>query len=116
MDRTQGPACAIAAGAATVYRNYFVEVNGNIGQTVDNQIDCLKGVGEALANTNNSLWSMRNGYAMCSSEGLSLINQKLELFTEAEKDKIRESLQIGLHSGIEVTSKLAPQSLSLIHI
>ena len=25
-DRTQGPACAIAAGAATVYRNYFAEL------------------------------------------------------------------------------------------
>ena len=23
LDRTQGPACAIAAGAATIYRNYF---------------------------------------------------------------------------------------------
>jgi hypothetical protein len=27
-DRTQGPACAIAAGAATIYRNYFAEVEG----------------------------------------------------------------------------------------
>src|SRR5690349_4500420 len=25
-DRTQGPACAIAAGAGTIYRNYFVNV------------------------------------------------------------------------------------------
>jgi hypothetical protein len=32
-DRTQGPACAIAAGAATIYRNYFVPVAGGIGQT-----------------------------------------------------------------------------------
>ena len=28
-DRTQGPACAIAAGAATIYRNYFVPVAGD---------------------------------------------------------------------------------------
>ena len=27
-DRTQGPACAIAAGAATIYRNYFAPVGG----------------------------------------------------------------------------------------
>jgi hypothetical protein len=26
-DHTQGPACAIAAGAATIYRNYFVALN-----------------------------------------------------------------------------------------
>ena len=25
-DPTQGPACAIAAGAATIYRNYFVPI------------------------------------------------------------------------------------------
>lgn len=27
-DATQGPACAIAAGAGTIYRNYFVPVRG----------------------------------------------------------------------------------------
>jgi hypothetical protein len=31
-DRTQGPACAIAAGAATIYRNYFAPVGGRDGQ------------------------------------------------------------------------------------
>jgi hypothetical protein len=30
-DHTQGPACAIAAGAATIYRNYFVPVEGSAG-------------------------------------------------------------------------------------
>jgi hypothetical protein len=29
-DHTQGPACAIAAGAATIYRNYFVPVDDEI--------------------------------------------------------------------------------------
>src|SRR4051812_43978744 len=32
-DRTQGPACAIAAGAATIYRNYFAPVGNRVGQT-----------------------------------------------------------------------------------
>ncbi len=32
-DRTQGPACAIAAGAGTIYRNYFAPVGGGLGQT-----------------------------------------------------------------------------------
>jgi hypothetical protein len=31
-DHTQGPACAIAAGAATIYRNYFAPVGGESGQ------------------------------------------------------------------------------------
>src|SRR5262245_50105635 len=30
-DHTQGPACAIAAGAATLYRNYFAPVRDGIG-------------------------------------------------------------------------------------
>lgn len=30
-DNTQGPACAMAAGAATIYRNYFAEVDGQAG-------------------------------------------------------------------------------------
>ena len=37
-DFTQGPACAIACGAGTIYRNYFAPVNGKIGQTSRNQI------------------------------------------------------------------------------
>ena len=40
-DRTQGPACAVAAGAGTIYRNYFASVNGEIGQSAGNQLDCL---------------------------------------------------------------------------
>ena len=44
-DRTQGPACAIAAGAATIYRNYFVPVNGSHGQNTDRQLDGLADLG-----------------------------------------------------------------------
>ena len=40
-DLTQGPACALAAGAATIYRNYFA-------QTPDTQLDALADVGIAL--------------------------------------------------------------------
>ena len=109
FDRTQGPACAIAAGAATVYRNYFAQVNGKIGQTSGNQIDCLSGVGKILGNTHDSLWSMSNGYALCSSEGLSKINDHLYSLDEIEKDQLRQSLRIGLHSEIEVTDKNAPK-------
>lgn len=48
-DRTQGPACAIAAGAGTIYRNYFAPVGGGLGQTRHRQIDALAPLGEALA-------------------------------------------------------------------
>ena len=110
FDRTQGPVCAIAAGAATVYRNYFAEVEGKIGQTFDNQIDCLSNVEDVLDNANDVLWSMSNGYALCSPEGLSKINQRLQSSDESEQDKLRQHLRIGLHSGVEVTDSEAPPS------
>ena len=102
-DRTQGPACAIAAGAGTIYRNYFVECNGRVGQTADNQIDCLADVGAALDNSGDRLWQMRNGYALASKEGLIEINNKLKSITETELDEIRKLLRIGIQRDTEVT-------------
>jgi hypothetical protein len=65
-DRTQAPACAIAAGAATIYRNYFAPVDGIDGQTAERQFDGLADLGEALSEALNkpveALWKMQNGY------------------------------------------------------
>jgi hypothetical protein len=76
-DHTQGPACAIAAGAATIYRNYFAKVGGCDGQTKDRQFDGLADLGEALGEALNqpvaALWKMRNGYALCTRAGLDAI-------------------------------------------
>ena len=77
LDRTQGPACAIAAGAATIFRNYFAPVDGEVGQTRRRQIDCLADVGAKLGNDGGRLWDMRNGYALCSASGLHEITTTL---------------------------------------
>lgn len=107
-DPTQGPACAVAAGAATIYRNYFVPVAGGIGQTADRQIDNLAGVGAALADLTGlavgRLWSMRNGYALASAEGLAAIGAALDGADEAVRDAVRGKLAIGLHRDVEVTA------------
>ena len=52
-DHTQGPACAIAAGAATIYRNYFVPVGSSDGQTKNRQLDGLANLGEVLSEAMN---------------------------------------------------------------
>ena len=65
------PACAIAAGAATIYRNYFVPMDVGIGQAEDRQIDCLADIGAAPGNDAGSLWRMRKGYAQCTSDWLT---------------------------------------------
>ena len=102
-DRTQGPACAVAAGAGTIYRNYFLDVNGRMGQSVNNQIDCLADIGNALGNSDNQLWVMRNGYAFATDNGLISINNKIKASSESEIDELRKLLRIGIQWDTEVT-------------
>jgi hypothetical protein len=102
-DHTQGPACAIAAGAGTIYRNYFAIVNGQTGQSAHNQIDCLADIGAALGNTESRLWEMRNGYALASQSGLGEIAQRLQASSESELDKLRQLLRIGIQWNTQVT-------------
>ena len=106
-DRTQGPACAIAAGAATIYRNYFALVDGSYGQTAIRQLDGLADLGEALSTALNkpvdALWEMLNGYALCSRAGLDAITQHLRVLRPEQVDILRGKLCIGVHSDLEVT-------------
>ncbi len=102
-DLTQGPACAVAAGAGTIYRSYLAEVNGRTGQTSDNQIDCLKDMGMALGNSGDRLWSMQNGYAMATSSGLVEISKKIKSMSKHERDALRQSLRIGIQWDTQVT-------------
>lgn len=106
-DATQGPACAIAAGAATLYRNYFVPVDGVPGQTQARQIDCLRDVGEALGNADARLWTMRNGYALCTEAGLAQVDAALRALDDAGRDALRDRLRIGVHTDVEVTDGVA---------
>lgn len=106
-DPTQGPACAIAAGAATIYRNYFAPVSGGHGQTAERQLDGLAELGAALADALNqpveALWTMQNGYAQCTRAGLDAITKHLRGLSPAQVDKLRGTLCIGIHRDVEVT-------------
>ena len=102
-DLTQGPACAIAAGAGTIYRNYFADVDGQIGQSAERQIDCLRDIGLLLDNSGQRLWEMSNGYALASASGLAEITAKLEAAAEDEIDSLRAALRVGVQSNTEVT-------------
>ena len=102
-DATQGPACAIACGAATVFRNYFAPVGDKIGQTGGEQIDCLADLGEAIGNANGELWAMRNGYALATEVGLETVHSLLESAPPTLRDKLRSRLRIGLQWRAGVT-------------
>jgi hypothetical protein len=106
-DRTQGPACAIAAGAATIYRNYFAPVGGGPGQTAERQLDGLADLGAtlsgALRRPVEALWKMQNGYALCTQAGLDTITEYLRALDAQQLDALRGKLCIGLHRDVEVT-------------
>lgn len=106
-DPTQGPACAIAAGAATIYRNYFAQVGDQSGQTRERQVDALADLGRALRQRigpdHGELWSMLNGYALCNRAGLDAISDLLARSNPDEIDELRGHLRIGLHHDVEVT-------------
>ncbi|MBF0442395.1 MAG: hypothetical protein HQK54_10865 [Oligoflexales bacterium] len=114
-DKTQGPACAISAGAGTIFRNYFVNVNGNIGQSKDHQIDCLAEIGKYLGNVNNELWEMKNGYALASSTGLKKIGDKLRSLSETEIDVLRGLLKVGVQYRTQVTIEQSTHTVTQVY-
>lgn len=104
-DRTQGPACAMSCGGATMYRNYFVPVGAQVGQTTDNQVDCIRELGVALGNADGCYWTNQNGYALPSKEGLHAIAAVLVDADEDERDGYRKLLRIGAQwdAGVSVS-------------
>jgi len=110
-DPTQGPACAIAAGAATICRNYFAPVPApegeRSGQTRKIQLDALADLGSVLGQMLGcpvtELWTMKNGYALCDEDGLRAIGRYIGGLDEAGRDALRGRLRIGMHWDVEVT-------------
>lgn len=111
-DHTQGPACAMAAGAATIYRNYFAPVGGAAGQTEDRQLDGFAEFGGAIAEgldrSAGSLWTMQNGYALFRRGAVDAMSSYVASLDDAGRDAIRRRLRIGLHWDVEVTRADAP--------
>lgn len=102
-DYTQGPACAIACGAGTIYRNYYVPVGDQIGQTANHQIDCLDEIGYYLNNKELKLWIMRNGYALVSQKGLEHIDKRINELNTEEREALKGRLKFGIQWDTEVT-------------
>jgi hypothetical protein len=89
-DPTQGPACALAAAPATVFRNYFA-------QTPDRQLDGLAHIRAALG---PELIKVRNGYTFSDDARLAQVSAAI---TPESRGALRDRLTIGLQTGVEVT-------------
>ena len=112
-DHTQGPACAIACGAGTIFRNYFVKINSQTGQSADIQIDCLKDIGKELGNENDRYWKMVNGYALANDiEALRHISNQIISKSGQELEILKGKLSIGIQWNTEVTICGADQIVS----
>jgi len=98
-DMTQGPACALAAGAATVYRNYFVPLPGGLGQTEHRQIDMLAGLAD-LVGKPDDFWVVRNGYVFSSEEQLKQLSMTLD---RVHPDAATGAIRVGVQTGVGVT-------------
>lgn len=97
-DGTQGPACSIAAGPATVYRNYFAPVNGQVGQTKSNQINNLKDLLQMLEGEDKVV--VRNGYTTSDNAELEALNEAIQQV--ADREELLGKLRVGVHSKVEV--------------
>lgn len=101
-DQTQGPACAMACGAGTLYRNYLVPMGKMRGQSWLAQLDCLADLGRALGN-DGSLWQMKNGYALPSAQGLAQVCAQITAMNAPAREAAKGLLRIGVQSDTEVT-------------
>jgi len=106
-DRTQGPACCIAAGPATVFRNYFVPVDGEVGQRARRQINNLRPLQRRLCGDQadeEDFFKVVGGYTMATDEGLRRMNAKLASLNASERRALIEELCVGVHEDVQVTS------------
>jgi len=98
-DPTQGPACALAAAAATVYRNYFAPVGDAVGQRAHQQLDNLA---EALAllGPPEAFATVRNGYAFSDPPRLEASAQAL---ADVGREAFIAKMRIGVQTHAQVT-------------
>lgn len=102
-DHTQGPACAIACGAGTVYRNYFVPMAGQLGQTAEQQINTLSRIEAILDNVQHQYWWVDNGYQQASTRTLERLQKRLRHYSSVQQAAVIAQLQIGIQWHTEVT-------------
>ncbi|QQA41180.1 hypothetical protein [Pelagovum pacificum] len=95
-DQTQGPACAMACGAGTLFRNYFVPLDGQSGQTQQRQLDAAAELHDALG---GRCWKMRNGYLLPLDGGLA----RAARLIAQDREALMGRLRVGLQASTEVT-------------
>eukprot|EP00551_Chaetoceros_affinis_P009893 CAMPEP_0203662570 /NCGR_PEP_ID=MMETSP0090-20130426/491_1 /ASSEMBLY_ACC=CAM_ASM_001088 /TAXON_ID=426623 /ORGANISM="Chaetoceros affinis, Strain CCMP159" /LENGTH=427 /DNA_ID=CAMNT_0050525379 /DNA_START=78 /DNA_END=1361 /DNA_ORIENTATION=+ len=102
-DDTQGPTCATACSAGTIYRNYFVNGHGQGGKK-GKQIDCLADIGKILGNEESKFWRMQNGYALPSKQGSMKDLTRHFINKGFLPNRVMETLKVGVQYDTEVVT------------
>lgn len=128
LDKTQGPACALACPGGTLFRNYFV--NGSGQGTGGAQINTLSSVEKLLASGIPSddrtsatkrpgtsccpYWTMKNGYSLPQTpESMAALNLRLN-DDPGLLNSLRENVQVGIHWNVEVASRKKQKSAAAV--
>jgi len=114
-DKTQGPVCAMACAAGTVYRNYLITLEGRQGQTDQVQLNMLDGVEQAINNHSQGYWRMQNGYVMPSQPGLLALRGYLSGLSVTELDQIKAKIKVGLQQNTQVTFEHTAHCVSQVY-
>lgn len=122
-DPTQGPACALAAAAGTIYRNYFATVEDGVdaprGQTAARQIDTSARLRDALAarlcEPPIALWVTRNGYALPTEASLHRMAELIEGLSAADREQLKGLIEVGVHADVEVTDAGCTQRVTQVY-
>jgi hypothetical protein len=110
-DRTQGPACSISCGAATVFRNYFcLDGAAMAPQTAQRQIENFREAQEVLGSLGRCV-DIRNGYSLSDPEALKELNKGLAAGGAALEMEFVSKLKIGIHFQAQVTASDWGQTL-----
>lgn len=107
-DKTQGPACSIACGPATAFRNYFHRWEDGTkpdGQSKHKMINNLDELQKALSTSGklDEYFSVRGGYTESDDKRLQVLTTHLETMTKAGQD-VSQFIKIGVHQDVEVTA------------
>lgn len=110
-DPTQGPACSLAAAAGTVFRNYFINLETQIGQTESKQLNNLEAL--ELSLTEGPYWKVRNGYVESDTESLDSFDAEV---SSRSWDDLVGAVKIGLQARTEVVFRNRFSQLTSPHL
>jgi hypothetical protein len=113
-DRTQGPACALACPAATLFRNYFV--NG-VGQCAAGmQLNLLMDVAAELDNAKHGYWRVVNGYCLEGDAEDAVARLRQRLSADADDVAVVAADAVRAFARIARASKLARRVMDALRV